>query len=86
MNTPFHMIIVGMTNCGKTHYLLKMLEEEYKGRFDHIFIVCPTFKENKTYQDWKFLQDDNVFPIACDHDEVEDNLKPSPSSQKTQIV
>ena len=47
MNIPFHMVIVGMTNCGKTFCLLKMLEEEYKGHFDHIFIVFPTFKENK---------------------------------------
>ena len=38
METPFHMIITGMTACGKTHYLLKMLEEDYKGHFDHIFI------------------------------------------------
>ena len=64
-----------MTNCGKTFYLLKMLEEEYKGHFDYIFIVCPTLKENKTYQNWKFLQDDSIFPIACDHDDVEENLR-----------
>ena len=75
MNTPFHMITVGMMNCGKTFYLLKMLEEDYKGHFDYIFIVCPTFKKNKTYQNWKFLGDNSVFSIVCDHDEVEDNLR-----------
>ena len=47
MLTPFHMLIVGMTACGKTHYLLKMLEENFKRHFDHIFFVCPTFLENK---------------------------------------
>ena len=52
MKTPFHMIIVGMKACGKTHYLLEMLEEEYKNNFDYIFIVCPTLQDNKTYQNW----------------------------------
>ena len=41
------MIIAGMTACGKTHYLLKMLEEKYKNHFEYIFIVCPTFEDNK---------------------------------------
>ena len=74
METPFHMIIVGMTACGKTHYLLKMLENEYKNHFDYIFIVCPTFKYNKTYQNWKYLEDPDVFAIACDLDEVEETI------------
>ena len=37
MDTPFNMIIAGMTVCGKTYYLLNMLENEYKGHFDYIF-------------------------------------------------
>ena len=37
MKTPFHMLIVGMTACGKTHYLFKMLEENFKGHFDYVF-------------------------------------------------
>ena len=64
-----------MTACGKTHYLLKMLEEEYKNHFDYIFIVCPTFKHNETYQNWKYLKDSDVFAIPCDHDEVEGILR-----------
>ena len=75
MDTPFHMIIAGMTACGKTHYLLKMLEKEYVNHFDHIFIVSPTFEYNKTYQNWEYLKDPNVFAIACDHDKVEDALR-----------
>ena len=75
MKTPFHMIIVGMTACGETHYLLKMLEEEYKNHFDYIFIVCPTLEDNKTYQNWKYLEDPDVFVIACDHDKVEEILR-----------
>ena len=52
------MIIVGMTACGKTHYLLNMLEKEYKNHYDYIFIVCPTLEDNKTY--------DNVETILRD--------------------
>ena len=65
------MLIVGMTACGKTHYLLKMLEENFKGHFDYVFFVCPTFLENKTYLEWKPLGDKDVFAIPCDHDDVE---------------
>ena len=76
MDTPFHMIIAGMTACGKTHYhLLKMFEKEYVNHFEHIFIVCPTFEDNKTYLNWEYLEDPNVFAIVCDHDKVEDALR-----------
>ena len=75
METPFHMIIVGMTACGKTHYLLEMLEKEYKNHFDYIFIVCPTLEDDKTYQNWKYLKDPDVFALACDDDKVEGILR-----------
>ena len=75
LQTPFHMLIVGMTACGKTHYLLKMLEENFKGHFDYVFFVCPTFLENKTYFEWKFLGDNDVFAIPCDHDDVDHYLE-----------
>lgn len=64
-----------MTACGKTHYLLKMLQQEYKNHFDYIFVVCPTFKYNKTYQNWKYLNDPDVFAIACDIDKVEETIR-----------
>ena len=44
--TPFHMLIVGMTACRKTHYLLKILEENFKGHFDYV--------------EWKFIKDPDV--------------------------
>ena len=69
------MIIVGMTACGKTHYLLEMLEKEYKNHFDYIFIVCPTFKYNKTYQNWKYLNDPDVFALNCRQDDVNNTLE-----------
>ena len=59
----------------KTHYLLKMLEKDFKGHFDYMFFVCPTFLENKTYQEWKFLKDPDVFAVPCDHDCVKTALE-----------
>ena len=73
--TPLNMIIVGVTGCGKTYYLLKMLENNYKDHFEYIFLICPTYLWNKTYQEWKYKDDKNFFPIPCDQDEVEKFLK-----------
>ena len=72
---PFNMIIVGMTCCGKTHCLLNFLEREYKNYFDHIFLICPTFQWNKTYENWKYDEDEDFIAIPCDQDEVEKYLK-----------
>ena len=37
--------------------------------------MCPAFKDNKRYQNWEYLEDPDVFAIACDHDKVEDTLR-----------
>ena len=73
--TPLNMIIVGVTGCGKTHYLLKMLENDYKGHFKYIFLICPTYLWNKTYQEWKYKDDEKFFPIPCGQDQVEKFLE-----------
>ena len=72
---PFNMIIVGMTVCGKTKYLLDFLEKEYKNYFEYIFLICPTFEWNKTYENWKYDKDENFITIPCDQDNVEYWLK-----------
>ena len=74
METPFNIIIVGMTGCGKTHHLLNMLEKEYFGHFEYIVIICPTFSLNKTYQNWKYIHDDDLIPMECTQDQVNDVL------------
>ena len=46
---PHNALICGRTNSGKTHQVLNIVEKFYRRAFDHIFIICPTFYDNKTY-------------------------------------
>ena len=47
---PHSAIFVGAMNVGKTEYLLRILETEYKNHFEFIVIMCPTILDNnKTY-------------------------------------
>ena len=75
LETPFNMMIVGMTGCGKTHYLLSMLEEEYFGHFECIFLICPTYNWNKTYQEWVHKDCEHFYPIPSDQNSVDDFIK-----------
>jgi GTPase SAR1 family protein len=70
LETPFNIIILGMTGCGKTYYLLKMLENDYKNHFDYIFLICSTYEWNKTYQDWKYNKDKDFIAMPCKQDDV----------------
>ena len=70
MESPFNMIICGMTNSGKTVYLLNMLEKQFNKHFDYIILICITFSWNKTYQEWKYINDSDFFSIECDKDKV----------------
>ena len=69
MNLPkfcHSAMFVGVTACGKTEFLLKLLETVYKNHFEFIVILCPTISDNKTYLSRKWIFDDkNVF-IVCD--------------------
>ena len=47
---PFNALIVGPTNSGKTQYLLNQLRGPFRGKFDYIVLLCPTFVKNKTYK------------------------------------
>ncbi len=75
METPFNMMIVGMTGCGKTYYLLNMLEKEYFGHFEYIFLICPTYNWNMTYQEWTHKDCEHFYPIPSDQNSVDDFIK-----------
>ena len=66
---PHSAMFVGATNVGKTEYLLRILETEYKNHFEFIVIMCPTILDNnKTYLSRKWILDNSVF-IGCDVEE-----------------
>ena len=75
MQTPFNMLVVDMTACGKTRYLLNLLEQDYKIRFDFIILICPTFSWNMSYQEWKYINDPDFIAIECEQDKVDLILK-----------
>ena len=54
------MIINGKTNCGKTEFVLDLIETEYGDFFDRIVIFCPTFEYNSAYRRNWILKSDNV--------------------------
>ena len=62
-------MFVGVTACGKTKFLFRLLETIDKNDFEFIVILCPTISDNKTYLSRKWILDDkNVF-IVCDVEE-----------------
>ena len=48
-------MFVGVTACGKTEFLLKLLETVYRNHFEFIVILCPTILDNKTYLSRKWI-------------------------------
>ena len=73
-NIPFNALIVGATNCGKTSFLVDLLSNEFLGAFDYIFLVCPTYIHNKTYDGFA-ENDGDFFVIIPEQDQINDFLK-----------
>ena len=66
LEPPFNMLVSGVTNCGKTYYVLELLKTVYKNKFDYIVIFCPTFIENKTYNQSFIYDDDDIIILIVD--------------------
>jgi hypothetical protein len=47
---PHCAIICGQTGCGKTEFVLDLLETRYDCVFKYIVILCPTIQLNKAYK------------------------------------
>ena len=61
---PHSAMFIGVTACGKTEFLLRLLETVYKNHFEFIVILCPTILYNKTYLSRKWILDDkNIFIV-----------------------
>jgi hypothetical protein len=60
---PFNMLISGISECGKTHYVVDLLETQFINKFDYIIIICPTFIYNRTYNRKFVLSDPCVYVL-----------------------
>ncbi|CAG2229621.1 unnamed protein product [Mytilus edulis] len=54
---PHCAIICGQTGCGKTEFVLDLLEKEYSEVFKYIVILCPTIQWNKAYKNREWIGD-----------------------------
>ena len=50
-------VITGQTGCGKTFFVLDLLEKEYQCVFENIVILCPTVEWNKAYKTRSWIGD-----------------------------
>ena len=48
-NIPFNALIVGLTNSGKSRFVVDLIYGPFRGKFEYIVLICPTFAHNKTY-------------------------------------
>ena len=72
---PHSAIICGQTGCGKTVFILDLLETEYKGIFQHIVILCPTIKYNKAYHDRAWIWDDPQIIVVNPDEQLHEYLR-----------
>jgi len=67
---PFNALIVGPTNSGKSSFVVEQIYGPFRGKFDYIVLICPTFVYNKTYS--RIGENDpEMFVITCMQHEVE---------------
>lgn len=72
---PHNALICGQTNCGKTVFVLDLLQSYYKGCFENIVILCTTVRYNKTYQDREWLWNNPYIYIINPRDRLDDVLR-----------
>ena len=68
-------IICGQTGCGKTEFILTILENEYCGVFEHIVVLCPTIKYNKAYKSREWVHKDPEIYLVDPGDDLHEWLK-----------
>ena len=72
----YSAIVCGQTGCGKTVFILSLLEEgPYRGFFRHIVVLCPTIEHNKTYKQCPWLWTDPEVYVLDSGERLHDYLR-----------
>ena len=64
-----------MTGCGKTAFILELLEGPYHGFFQHIIILCPTIRYNQVYQECPWVWSDPEVYVVDPGERLHDCLR-----------
>ena len=72
---PHSAIICGQTGCGNTVFILDLLEQQYRGVFEHIVIICLTLEYNKAYRERSWIRSDNEVYIVNPHERLHDTIR-----------
>ena len=46
---PFSALVLGPTGCGKTKFVVDQLKGPFRGKFDYIVLLCPTYIRNRSW-------------------------------------
>jgi len=72
-------IICGQTGCGKTEFVLDLLETQYRDVFKYIVILCPTIQWNKAYKNREWIAKNKniiiVNPIVKEEEKLQELLR-----------
>jgi len=71
---PFNALIVGPTNSGKSRFVVDQLYGPFRGKFNYIVLIGPTFMHNSTYHRLG-ENDPRMDVIVCEQHDVERWLK-----------
>ncbi|MCU7809098.1 MAG: hypothetical protein KZQ73_14705 [Candidatus Thiodiazotropha sp. (ex Semelilucina semeliformis)] len=73
--TAHSATICGQTGCGKTVFILDLLEGLYEGLFRHIVILCPTIRHNKAYRERLWIWTDPEVYVLDPGERLHDYLR-----------
>ena len=61
---PLTSIFIGQTGCGRTCFVLDLIEKEHNKNFDYIIMICSKLRENDTYHAKEWIKtDDKVWLV-----------------------
>jgi hypothetical protein len=68
-------IICGSTGCGKTEFVLDLLQGPYRDVFRYIVILCPTLRYNKAYRNRPWVWRDRRIFVVNPGEQLHEGLR-----------